>query len=367
VNAADTPEDLDGSRLEFADPRLLKESAADCHFEVEELFQDISSPNPKIYWRDFSTSVGGLYLCIAILVFGNSVLWVQAICLMLGTVLFFRTSAFLHEIVHRSRRQLPGFETVYNLAFGYVFLLPTFLYKPHLLHHVPRIYGTADDPESTVWSKHPLLDMFTSIVIVSAVLPVLLFLRLSFLPFVMPFLGKRVQAWVYSYASTLATTSAFERKIRSVSERKTMRRQELACSLYSVILISLTVADVLPLRFFTVVYLMMFFASSINMIRASVNHGHIHDDIHKTSQTMISDSYNVTRDTIWNWIWSPLETKYHALHHLAPSLPYHSYREAHSRALATLPASHPYHRSSFLTYPEAFERLVWNCRRGDED
>jgi len=279
---------------------------------------------------------------------------------MAGTVSFFRTSAFLHEIVHRSRGQLPGFETSYNLLFGYVFLLPTFLYKPHLLHHVPRVYATSDDPEYTVWGKYPLWDIFFSVVIISAVLPALLFLRLSVCPFLMPFLGARVRDWIYCYASTLATTVAFQRRIRSQFEQISIRRQELSSSFYSIILITLAALGVLPWRFFWAVYLIILFTSAINMMRASVNHGHA--KVTPGNMTMVSDSYNVTRDTSWSWIWSPLGTKYHGLHHLAPSLPYHSYREAHLRALATLPLDHPYHRSNFDTYPEAFATLVLRRR-----
>jgi fatty acid desaturase len=47
----------------------------------------------------------------------------------------------------------------------------------------------------------------------------------------------------------------------------------------------------------------------------------------------------------WPWVsvlWAPVGLRFHALHHLFPSLPYHNLARAHHRLMAELPADSPY-------------------------
>ena len=39
--------------------------------------------------------------------------------------------------------------------------------------------------------------------------------------------------------------------------------------------------------------------------------------------------------------------RYHALHHLLPSVPYHALGKAHARLIATLAQESPYHRGNY--------------------
>jgi fatty acid desaturase len=41
----------------------------------------------------------------------------------------------------------------------------------------------------------------------------------------------------------------------------------------------------------------------------------------------------------------PVGLRFHALHHLFPSLPYHNLAAAHARLMAALPADSPYRRT----------------------
>ena len=55
------------------------------------------------------------------------------------------------------------------------------------------------------------------------------------------------------------------------------------------------------------------------------------------------DSVNL--DPSWRGayeLWAPVGTKYHALHHLFPAMPYHNLGLAHERLMRTLPAGSPY-------------------------
>ena len=58
---------------------------------------------------------------------------------------------------------------------------------------------------------------------------------------------------------------------------------------------------------------------------------------------------NQLRDSVnypYHWwttsLWAPVGLRYHALHHLFPSMPYHRLHEAHSRLMAELPADSLY-------------------------
>jgi fatty acid desaturase len=58
----------------------------------------------------------------------------------------------------------------------------------------------------------------------------------------------------------------------------------------------------------------------------------------------------------WAALWAPLGMRYHALHHLFPTLPFHNLRPAYRRLVASLPVESFYHRSRG-------EGLVWAIGR----
>ena len=54
------------------------------------------------------------------------------------------------------------------------------------------------------------------------------------------------------------------------------------------------------------------------------------------------DSVNVPPPGTWAELWAPVGLRYHALHHLLPSVPYHAYPEAHRRLSKELGAESTY-------------------------
>ncbi len=57
------------------------------------------------------------------------------------------------------------------------------------------------------------------------------------------------------------------------------------------------------------------------------------------------DSLNYPRHPLIAGLWGPVGLRFHALHHLFPSMPYHSLPEAHRRLMAQLPADSPYRQT----------------------
>jgi fatty acid desaturase len=60
-------------------------------------------------------------------------------------------------------------------------------------------------------------------------------------------------------------------------------------------------------------------------------------------ESHILDSCNFTGSDWLTWLFFPFSIRYHALHHLFPSLPYHNLKEAHQYLAENLPADSPYH------------------------
>jgi fatty acid desaturase len=71
----------------------------------------------------------------------------------------------------------------------------------------------------------------------------------------------------------------------------------------------------------------------------------------------VADSVNYPRHSWMTELWGPIGTRYHALHHLFPSLPYHAMPEAHRRLMAQLPADSPYRTTEEETLTGAVAAL----------
>ena len=80
----------------------------------------------------------------------------------------------------------------------------------------------------------------------------------------------------------------------------------------------------MPLAVFSVVAL-------LNQLRTLVAHLWENDGQPMTVTAQYLDSVNVPPPSPFAELWAPVGLRYHALHHLMPSLPYHSLGEAHRR------------------------------------
>ena len=67
---------------------------------------------------------------------------------------------------------------------------------------------------------------------------------------------------------------------------------------------------------------------------------------------------------LWAGLWAPVGLRYHALHHLLPSMPYHSLGEAHRRLKQALPADSQYHGANYDSLPKLVANLVAGSARG---
>ena len=80
-------------------------------------------------------------------------------------------------------------------------------------------------------------------------------------------------------------------------------------------------------------------------------------------EEQLLDSVNYPNNAWLSELWGPIGTRFHALHHLFPRLPYHNLAEAHRRLAEGLPEDSPYHRT---VAPSLTSEIVALWRRAKE-
>jgi fatty acid desaturase len=81
-----------------------------------------------------------------------------------------------------------------------------------------------------------------------------------------------------------------------------------------------------------------------------------------TFEKQLVDSVNFPERPWFTELWGPIGTRYHALHHLFPRLPYHNLGKAHRRLTEGLPADSVYHQTSEVSLTSAIKKL-WHRSR----
>ncbi|MEL1249313.1 fatty acid desaturase family protein [Aurantiacibacter gilvus] len=307
-----------------------------------ELTRDINTARPGIYWPDMllSTAIGYGTLAGAILVDN---LALALACAVVSVFALYRALLFIHEISHLHRDALPGFRTAWNLLVGIPMLTPSLMYESvHTLHHARTKYGTIEDPEymPLALMKPWSLPVF---VLIAALAPIALIIRwgvLAPLGLVIPPLRKL--AW--ERLSSLSINPEFRRKPPTDKERGWFLFQQVGASLWAMVVISTPFW--LGWKPLLVAMAVTAAVAVFNQLRTLVAHLWENDGQAMTVTAQYLDSVNVP--SFIAGIWAPVGLRYHALHHLVPSMPYHSLHEAHKRLSAHLgttstfaEASHP--------------------------
>jgi fatty acid desaturase len=85
----------------------------------------------------------------------------------------------------------------------------------------------------------------------------------------------------------------------------------------------------------------------LNQLRTLVAHLWENDGAPMTVTGQYLDSVNVPPPELFAPLWAPVGLRYHALHHLLPSMPYHSLGKAHELLMAKLGADSTYNKASY--------------------
>lgn len=338
-----------GSRPRIADDKAMLRAAA-------EIARDLHKPSKAIFWGDMLASVAIGYgaLATAILASSTSLALIAGVVAVLA---LYRALLFIHEISHLKHSNLPGFRLAWNALVGVPLMVPSFMYEGvHNLHHNRTRYGTVEDPEylPLALMKPWSLPLF---VFVSALAPIGLLIRyavLSPLSLVVPPLRHIVR----ERFSGLVINPAFRRRPAEGADRTRWLAQEVAASIWAIALISLTAANLIPLRAFLIFLGVISVVTVINQIRTLVAHLWENEGEQMSVTAQYLDSVNVPPPGLLPALWAPVGLRYHALHHLLPSVPYHNLGAAHRRLTAMLEHGSPYHKASYKGLPGLVSQLA---------
>ena len=308
-----------------------------------DLTRDLAEARPEIYWPDMllSAIIGYSALAGAILLHTP---WQAWLCAGVAVLALYRALLFIHELTHIHRDALPGFRLVWNALVGVPMLTPSFMYEGvHTLHHARTRYGTVEDPEylPLALMKSWSLPLF---ILVAILLPPALLVRcavLNPLGVIVPPLRKLV----WQRASSLSINPEFRRRPPEGAFARMVLAQEVGTTLWAWFLIYTAWAyDWRPLAIGMAVVSAV---AVLNQIRTLVAHLWENDGAAMTVTGQYLDSVNVPPPELLAPLWAPVGLRYHATHHLLPSMPYHSLGEAHRRLSAQLGAGSTYARASY--------------------
>jgi fatty acid desaturase len=310
--------------------------------EARTIVHDLFEPKPAIYWLDFLGSMlaGGVCFTAARFI---EVLPVRALLALAACLAYYRAALFIHELVHLRGDSFLAFRVVWNLFCGIPFLMPSFLYYMHRAHHSRKHYGTPDDGEYLPFATSPhseLLQYFLQ----PFVVPLLAMLRFLVLT-PLAWLSPPLRRWGQRRASSMVIDPAYVRPLPTRAELKIWRLQEAACFAYSLAAAFLFVRGRLPISLLVQAYLTAVVVLLVNHLRTLGAHRYRHGREPLTLTEQLLDSVNYPSHSLTSELWAPVGLRFHALHHLFPSLPYHNLPEAHRRLIERLPADSPYRQT----------------------
>ena len=343
-----------GRPARMADDKPMLRAAVD-------LTRDLMSARAAIYWPDMLASAALGYAGIAgAILLDNAALALA--CGIVAALALYRALLFIHELTHIHKDALPGFRLAWNLLVGIPMLTPSFMYEGiHTLHHARTRYGTADDPEYLPLALMKPWSLPTFIA-VALLLPVALIVRSAVL---VP-LGAIVpplRRFVWERFSALSINPDFRRRPAEGDFARMVFWQELGATLWSFALLgSVWAFGWRPLVFAVAV---VSASAVLNQVRTLVAHLWENEGEPMSVTAQYLDSVNVPPPGIWAEIWAPVGLRYHALHHLLPSMPYHALAEAHRRlSAAHLEPGSTYGRASYPGLSPLVARLARSTLRG---
>jgi fatty acid desaturase len=324
-----------------------------------ELTRDISVAQPRIYWPDMlaSAAVGYAALAGAILLDNP---WAAGLSGVVAAVALYRALLFIHELTHIHKDALPGFRFGWNLLVGIPLLTPSLMYEGvHTLHHARTRYGTAEDPEylPLALMKPWSLPVFA---LTAILLPFALLVRSALLvPLGVVFPPLRRLVW--ARFSALAINPGFRRRPPEGDFARMVFWQELGTSVWAITL--LTSTFLLGWRPLLIALGVVSLTAFLNQVRTLVAHLWENDGEAMTVTAQYLDSVNVPPPALLTPLWAPVGLRYHALHHLLPSMPYHSLGEAHRRLSKHLDVDTTYAKASYAGLGPLMSRLVGSTMR----
>jgi fatty acid desaturase len=325
-----------------------------------DLTRDISAARASIYWPDMLLSAGLGYVALVFAILADGP-WMSLFLGAVSALALYRASLFIHELTHIHRDSLPGFRLAWNLLVGIPMLMPSLLYENvHTLHHARTRYGTVEDPEylPLALMRPWTLPLF---ILIALLLPIGLLVR-SGLLVPLGIMIPPLRRLVWEHLSALTINPHFRRRPAEGAFARTVAWQEAGASLWAMALIGASAAwGWRPL----LIGLGVASATAVlNQLRTLVAHLWQNDGDPMTVTAQYLDSVNVPPPGWLAELWAPVGLRYHAVHHLLPSLPYHALGEAYRRLLAQFGNQSTFARASYPGMATLVGRIVSSTMGG---
>jgi fatty acid desaturase len=328
---------------------------------VSELVRDLMRPNSAIYWTDLVLTLIVANIGVGYWIYSSS-LPLSIVGLFVGALAFYRASIFIHELQHLRAGTFRAFKTFWNVFAGIPLMLPQFMYAEHRGHHRNTEYGTAADAEYLQLMRQPwfsLLYMATRVVWLPAIF-ILRFLLLPPLAWVFP----SVRRWTWRNASTIGGINLLHvRELPDADEEWYWKLQEFGACCYIWFIVGSILLGFAPWTLLAKLYIMGVVIVCVSHTRTLTSHRFINDGSEMTYLGQLLDSTTIPGPPVLTALWCPVGMRYHALHHLVPTLPYHNMAEAHRRLMATLPADSPYRETLRTGLFDALRDIVRTAQR----
>lgn len=353
--------------------------------EARTAIRDYLRPNHLIYWVDFVLTIMAGHICfgvartltaeIYLAEFAPEGGWKSPVSSLLPTstagrltlhalasvaacILFYRAAMFIHELVHRQRGTFTWFRVAWNTLCGIPFLMPSFVYHTHVDHHRREHYGTEQDGEYLSFEHHPPRTILFWLLHPFIVPPLTVFRFLVLTP--LAWLLPPLRRLVHKRMSSMIIDPAYIRPIPPKNVQRIIYLQEAACFAWCILMPIVAIrvfGGVLPFlvhAYFTAVCLLM-----LNALRTLGSHRWVNRGERMNFVDQLLDSVNYPRHRWISGVWGPVGSRFHALHHLFPTLPYHNAAAAHRILMKELPENSPYRKTNARSLTSALIDL-WN-------
>lgn len=335
--------------------------------EARRIVKDLHTPNPFIYWVDFlaSNTIGWT----AVIVAAQSPLFSiqQLVAIIIATVALFRAVLFIHELSHMKRGTFRFFRLIWNLTCGIPLQVPSFTYAGvHIDHHKPQIYGTKEDGEYLpIGIQAPW--RLTLFILASVFPPFALAFRFIVLT-PLSYLHPKLRYLLWRHASSLTVDLMYERPESTKSNDRTWQLQEFGAFLFGASALGAWYLGYLPVAYLGVWYVTTGLVLLLNTVRTFVAHAYKNPgDERMTRSQEFFDSIDVPGNRFITSMWAPVGLRFHATHHLFPSMPYHNLGKARRKLIAELGDNEPYLRSTRKNLFVALARLIREANEAQKE
>lgn len=315
--------------------------------KYREIVADYFDADPAIFWRDFLLAYA-VFIGSVVALFMLEPLWQRAAAFVVAAFMAYRCASYVHEIVHLPKSRFGAFIKGWNIMIGIPFLMPSVMYESHMDHHLPRKYATMEDPEYLPLAGSGAWPVIWFVLHHAVVTPFVLYIRMLVgLP--VRLVSAKGADYLDRRFSSLVINWQYDRRNKT--------KKSLLMALEAYVLVSAIVGTVLvnqgflnPLDIALMVSVIML-SLVFNAVRTLGAHRYENHDLQAVgAKEQLLDSLNYTGPAWIGAFMAPVGLRFHALHHLFPTIPYYQLEGAHNALMANLDADDAYRQTAFNSY-----------------